>query len=53
MIGEPEVAQFEGEADKVREEVGRVDAAVDEDGTVDVGMREGGEGGGLKYQGCQ
>lgn len=38
MVGETEVAQLEGEADKVREEVGRVDAAVDEDGAVDVGM---------------
>ena len=44
VVGEAEVAQLEGEADEVREEVGRVDAAVDKDGAVDVGVREGGEG---------
>ena len=47
MIGEAEVAQLEGEADEVGEEVWGVDAAVDEDGAVDVGVGEGGEGGGL------
>ena len=38
MIGEAEVAQFEREADEVDEEVWGVDAAVDEDGAVDVGV---------------
>lgn len=44
MVGEAKVPQLEREADEVREEVGCVDAAVDEDGAVDVGMGEGGEG---------
>lgn len=44
MVGETQVAQLEGEADEVREEVGCVDAAVNEDGAVDVGVGEGGEG---------
>lgn len=43
VVWEPEVAQFEGEADKVGEEVWGVQAAVDEDGAVDVGVRESGE----------
>lgn len=47
VVGESEVAQLEREADKVREEVWGVDAAVDEDGAVYVWMGEGGEGGGL------
>ena len=47
VVGETEVAQLEGEADEVDEKVGGVDAAVDEDGAVDVGVGEGGEGGGL------
>jgi hypothetical protein len=47
VVGEAEVAQFEREADEVDEEVGGVDAAVDEDGAVDVGVRESGEGRGL------
>ena len=38
MIGESKVAQFESEADKVGQEVWSVDASVDEDGAVDVGM---------------
>jgi len=44
VVGQTQVAQLEREADEVDEEVGRVDAAVDEDGAVDVGVREGGEG---------
>jgi hypothetical protein len=44
VVGEPEVAQLEREADEVDEEVGGVDAAVDEDGAVDVRVGEGGEG---------
>jgi hypothetical protein len=44
VVREAEVAQLEGEADEVDEEVGGVDAAVDEDGAVDVGMGERGEG---------
>ena len=47
MVREAEVAQFEGEAYEVGEEVGGVDAAVDEDGAVDVGVGEGGESGRL------
>jgi hypothetical protein len=43
VVGEAEVAQLEREADEVGKEVGGVDAAVDEDGAVDVGMGEGGE----------
>jgi hypothetical protein len=44
VVGEPEVAELEGEADEVDEEVRGVDAAVDEDGAVDVRVGEGGEG---------
>lgn len=44
VVGEAEVAQLEGEADEVGEEVGGVDAAVDKDGAVDIGVGEGGEG---------
>jgi len=47
VVWEAEVAQFEREADEVDEEVRGVDAAVDEDGAVDVGVGEGGEGRGL------
>lgn len=53
VVRDAEVAQLEGEADQVGDEVGRVDPAVDEDGPVDVGMAggridgrlKGGEGG--------
>jgi hypothetical protein len=44
VVGQAEVAEFEGEADEVDEEVWGVDAAVDEDGAVDVGVGECGEG---------
>ena len=44
MIWEAKITQLEGEADEVDEEVGGVDAPVDEDGAVDVGVRESGEG---------
>jgi hypothetical protein len=44
VVREAEVAQFEREADEVDEEIWRMDAAVNEDGAVDVGVREGGEG---------
>jgi hypothetical protein len=40
VVWETEIAQLEREADEVDEEVGGVDAAVDEDGTVDVGVGE-------------
>lgn len=43
MVGESEIAQFEREADKVGQEVWGVDAAVDKDGAVDVGVGYGGE----------
>ena len=38
VVGKPQVAQLERKADEVRQEVGRVDAAIDEDGAVDVGV---------------
>lgn len=38
VVGDAEVAELEGEADEVGDEVGGVDAAVDEDGAVDVRM---------------
>lgn len=38
VVRDAEVAQLEGEADEVGDEVGGVDAAVDEDGAVDVGV---------------
>jgi hypothetical protein len=41
VIGETEVAQFERKAYEVSEKVGGVDAAIDEDSAVNVGMREG------------
>ena len=44
MVRDSQVAEFQGEAHEVGEEVGGVDAAVNEDGTVDVGMEEGAEG---------
>lgn len=44
MVGETQVAQLEGKADEVRKEVRRVDTTVDEDGAVNVGVREGREG---------
>lgn len=44
VIGEAQVAQFEGEAYEARQEVGGVQAAVDEDGAVDVWVRGRGEG---------
>lgn len=47
VIGEPEVSEFEGEADEVGEEGGGEEAAVNEDGAVDVGVGYHGEGGGL------
>jgi hypothetical protein len=51
VVWETEVAEFEREPDQVGEEVGGVDAAVDEDGAVDVGVRDSGEGRGLHI--CQ
>lgn len=47
VVGEAEVAELEGEADEVREEGGGEEAAVDEDGPVDVRVGYDGEGGGL------
>lgn len=47
MVREAEVAQFEREGNEVREEGGRVDEAVDEDGALGVGVAEGCEEGGL------
>jgi hypothetical protein len=47
VFWEAEIAQFECEADEVGEEVGGVDAAVDENRAVDVGVRECGKCGGL------
>jgi hypothetical protein len=47
VVWEAEITKLEGEADKVSEEVRGVDAAIDEDGTVDVGVRKGREGRGL------
>ena len=44
VVWKAEVAELQGEADEVGEEVGCVDTAVDEDGAVDVGVRKGGEG---------
>jgi hypothetical protein len=44
VVGEAQVPQFEREADEVGEEVGRVDASVYEDGAVDVGVGDVGEG---------
>jgi hypothetical protein len=38
VVGNAEVAQLEGEADKMGDEVWGVNAAVDEDGSVDVGV---------------
>lgn len=38
VVGDAEVAELEGEADEVGDEVGGVDAAVDEDGAIDVRM---------------
>lgn len=38
VVGQAEVAQLEGEADEVGEKVRRVDAAVYEDGAVNVGV---------------
>jgi hypothetical protein len=43
VIWKAEVAELQSEADEVNEEVGCVDAAINEDGAVDVGMGEGGE----------
>ena len=48
VVWEPEVAELKREADEVGYEVWGVDAAVDEDGTVDVGVGYGGEGGRLR-----
>jgi len=36
VVWQSKVAKLQGEANEVGEEVGRVDAAVDEDGAVDV-----------------
>ena len=47
MVRDAEVAQLEGEGDEVRQEVWSVKAAVDEDGAVDIGVCESGEGRGL------
>lgn len=47
VVRDAEVAELEGEADEVGDEVWRVDAAVDEDGAVDVGVVGGGIDGGL------
>jgi hypothetical protein len=44
VVWKAEVAELQSKADEVDEEVGCVDAAVNEDGAVDVGMGEGGEG---------
>lgn len=44
MVREAEVAELECEAYEVGEEVGGVEAAVDEDCAVDVGVGEWGEG---------
>ena len=44
VVGEAEIAQFEREADEVCEEVRGMDAAIDEDGAIDVGVRDGREG---------
>jgi len=41
VVRDAEVAQLEGEADEVGDEVGGVDAPVDEDGAVDVGVASG------------
>jgi len=38
VVRKPQIAKFECEADEVGEEVGGVDTAVYEDGTVNVGM---------------
>lgn len=38
VVGDAEVAEFESEADEMGDEIGGVDATVDEDGAVDVGM---------------
>ena len=48
MVRDAEVAQLEGEADEVGDEVGGVDAPVDEDGAVDVGVASGGVDGRLR-----
>ena len=47
VVGEAEVAELEGEAEEGGEEGGGEGAAVDEDGAVEVGVGEDGEGGGL------
>lgn len=47
MVTDAEIAQFHGEADEFCEEVGGVEAAVDEDGTVDVGVGDWREDGGF------
>jgi hypothetical protein len=38
MVRQSQVSQFEREANKVDEEVRCMDAPVDEDGTIDVGV---------------
>ena len=50
MVRDAEVAQLEGEGDEVRQEVWSVKPAVDEDGSVDVWVCEGREGGGLSQE---
>lgn len=47
MVFHAEVAEFQGEPDQVRDEVGGMDPAVDEDGAVDVGVTGRGIDGGL------
>lgn len=44
MVWEAEVAEFESKANEVDEEVRGVNATIDENGAVDVGMGKGGEG---------
>lgn len=44
MIGKPQVAQLECEADEVSKEVGCVNATVNEDSAVDVRVGQGREG---------
>lgn len=47
MVWETQVTEFESKSDKVGDEVRCVDAAVNKDGAVDVGMRYVGERRGL------
>lgn len=45
VVGNTEVTQLEGKGDEVGEEVWGVEAAVDKDGAVDVGVGQGAKGG--------